>query len=157
MNNIDSIVIHCSATKEGQNIKAADIEKSHLARGFRTIGYHYVIDLDGKIEVGRPLYMEGAHCNTAGKSPSAYNKHSVGICYIGGLDKYGNYKDTRTPQQKEAMHKLVSELCGKYSIKEIIGHRDASPDKNKNGIIERFEWIKACPCFDVIPEFSKYL
>lgn len=129
----------------------------HLQRGFRTIGYHYIVKLDGTVEKGRPENEEGAHCNTAGFSPSAYNKHSIGICYIGGLDAALKAKDTRTPQQKDALHKLVSDICKRHRIKEIIGHRDTSPDKNHNGKIETFEWIKYCPCFEVKPEFSKYL
>lgn len=157
MNNVDSIVIHCSATKEGQNIKAEDIKRMHLQRGFRTIGYHYVIDIDGTIEKGRPESEEGAHCNTKGKSALAYNKHSIGICYVGGLDKAGKAKDTRTEAQKKALHKLIGDVCKRYKIKEIIGHRDTSPDLNHNGKIESFEWIKACPCFDVSPEFKAYI
>lgn len=157
MNNIDSIVIHCSATQEGSNIKAADIKKWHIQRGFRTIGYHYVIDLDGTVETGRALTEEGAHCNTKGLSTSSYNRHSVGICYVGGLDKLGKAKDTRTEAQKKAMHELVAKLCKQFKIKEIIGHRDASPDANGDGKISPNEYIKACPCFDAIPEFKKYL
>lgn len=157
MNNVDSIVIHCSATREGQRITAKDIEKMHLQRGFKTIGYHYVIGLDGTVERGRPECMEGAHCNTAGFSGVAYNKHSIGICYVGGLDTNMKPKDTRTQAQKDALHKLVADICRRYKIKEIIGHRDTSPDKNGNKKIESFEWIKSCPCFDVIPEFTPYI
>lgn len=46
----DAIIIHCSATRAEQDITAADIESWHRARGFWTIGYHYVIRLD---EIGR--------------------------------------------------------------------------------------------------------
>ena len=151
--DIDSIVIHCSATPEGKDIKAKDIEKEHIKRGFKRIGYNYVIDLDGTVEVGRPLTMDGAHCNTAGLSGMAYNKHSIGICYVGGLDKNGKPKDTRTDAQKEAMHKLVWELFDKYDIMDVLGHRDASPDLDGDGEIEPSEYIKACPCFDVRAEF----
>ena len=84
--DIDAIVIHCSATRAGQDVKAADIDKQHKERGFKMIGYHYVIDLDGTIENGRPITMNGAHCNTKGLSNKPYNSHSIGICLIGGLD-----------------------------------------------------------------------
>lgn len=151
--DVDSIVIHCSATREGQNVKASDIDKQHKDRGFKCIGYHFVIDLDGSIEVGRPLTMSGAHCNTSGLSGRPYNSHSIGICYIGGLDKKGNPKDTRTNKQKKALHNLVYSLLMQFPIKEIIGHRDASPDKNNDGQITPNEWIKSCPCFDVKAEF----
>lgn len=151
--DIDSIVIHCSATPEGKDIKAKDIEKEHIKRGFKRIGYNYVIDLDGTVEVGRPLTMDGAHCNTAGLSGVAYNKHSIGICYVGGLDKNGKPKDTRTDAQKAAMHKLVWELFDKYDIMDVLGHRDASPDLDGDGEVEPSEYIKSCPCFDVRAEF----
>lgn len=153
MKTIDSIVIHCSATRAGQDVRAADIDKWHKERGFAMIGYNYVIDLDGTVEVGRPLSMDGAHCNTAGLSGQSYNKHSIGICYVGGLDENGNPADTRTPEQKLSMTNLVNKLCNEYPITEIIGHRDASPDRNGDGVISRNEWIKQCPCFDVKSEF----
>lgn len=154
MKTIDSIVIHCSATRAGQDVRAADIDKWHKERGFACIGYNYVIDLDGTVEVGRPLSMDGAHCNTAGLSGQSYNKHSIGICYVGGLDENGKPADTRTPEQKLSMTNLVNKLCDEYPITEIIGHRDASPDRNGDGVISRNEWIKQCPCFDVKSEFS---
>lgn len=151
--DIDAIVIHCSATREGQDVHASDIDKWHKERGFKMIGYNYVIDLNGHVEVGRPLTMDGAHCNTAGVSGKVYNKHSIGICYVGGLDKNGNAKDTRTPAQKIAIRKLVDKLMDEYPIIEVIGHRDASPDKNGDGQVTKNEWIKQCPCFDVRAEF----
>ena len=151
--NIDAIVIHCTASRAGQDLRAADIDKQHKERGFAGIGYHYVIDLDGTVEIGRPLPKDGAHCNTAGLSGKSYNKHSIGIVYVGGLDRDGNPADTRTPAQKVALDDLVHKLIHEYPIKEVIGHRDASPDKDGNGTIEKNEWIKLCPCFDAKAEF----
>lgn len=166
---IDAIVIHCSATPEGKDVRAKDIDEMHRKKGWKMIGYNYVIDLDGTIETGRPLTMDGAHCNTAGFSGTPYNKHSIGVCYIGGVeatkDAKGRIvaklnskgqaiaKDTRTKAQKLAMQNLVTELMDKYPIVEVIGHRDTSPDLNGDGIINRYEWIKECPCFDVRAEF----
>lgn len=151
--DIDAIVIHCSATSEGLDIKASDINRMHLERGFAGIGYHYVVDLDGTIEEGRPLSKDGAHCNTKGTSGKSYNKHSIGICYIGGVDESGNAKDTRTDAQKTSLASLVNELVMKYPIVEILGHRDTSPDLNGDGKITSNEWVKQCPCFDVKAEF----
>lgn len=147
MKTIDTIVIHCSATRAGMDVRASDIDKWHRERGFACIGYNYVIDLDGTVEEGRPLTMNGAHCK-------GYNDHSVGICYIGGLDAFGGPFDTRTRAQKAAMHELVQQLMDKYpTIVRIIGHRDASTDLNGDGKITQDEWIKACPCFEVSAEF----
>lgn len=147
MKTIDSIVIHCTATKEGQNFRAADIDRWHRQRGWKMIGYNYVIGLDGKIEEGRPLTMNGAHCK-------GWNDHSIGIVYVGGLDSSGKSKDTRTLAQKKAMHLLVEQLMEKYpTIVDVLGHRDTSPDLNGNGKVDPHEWIKDCPCFDVRLEF----
>ena len=80
MKTIDAIIIHCSATRAGQDLCAKDIDRMHKQRGFSQIGYNFVIDLDGMVENGRPLSIDGAHCNTKGFSDLSYNKHSVGIC-----------------------------------------------------------------------------
>ena len=117
------------------------------------IGYNFVIDLDGTVENGRPISMAGAHCADKGFSGKSYNLHSIGICYVGGLDKNGNPKDTRTEAQKKALIELVKKMRATYNIKDILGHRDASPDRNHDGKIERNEWVKDCPCFDVRKEF----
>lgn len=84
MNKIDSIVVHCSATRAGQDIGKKEITQMHLQRGFSTIGYNFVVRLDGTVEVGRSLQIDGAHCNSKGFSGVSYNKHSIGICYVGG-------------------------------------------------------------------------
>lgn len=157
MNKIDSIIIHCSATRAGQDLRAKDIDRMHRQRGFAQIGYNFVIDLDGTVENGRPLTIDGAHCNTKGFSGLSYNKHSIGICYIGGLDANGRPADTRTEAQKNALRDLVAKLCKEYSIIELLGHRDTSPDLNGNGEVEPAEYIKSCPCFDVRSEFCNFL
>lgn len=150
MNKPDAIIIHCSATKEGADFRAADIDRMHRQKGFKGIGYHYVINLNGKIEAGKCLTADGAHC-------TGYNNHSIGICYIGGLDRNGRAKDTRTPAQKRAMAELVNGLCREFPVEEVLGHRDTSPDLNGNGVVEAFEWIKMCPCFEVREEFTSFL
>lgn len=142
-----AIIIHCTATREGQDVRASDVDKWHKERGWQMIGYNYLIDLDGTVEEGRPLTMSGAHTK-------GWNNRSIGICYVGGLDKKGNPKDTRTPAQKKALNDLVYKLFEQYpTITDIMGHRDTSPDLNGDGAITPNEWIKACPCFDVRAEF----
>ena len=130
------IILHCAATREGQDIKAADIKRWHKERGFDDIGYHYVIDLDGTIEKGRDESLVGAHCK-------GHNATSIGICYVGGCDKNMKPKDTRTPEQRRSMLSLVRKLVNKYKIPvtQIWAHRD-------------FDKRKACPSFD-ISEFRK--
>ena len=79
MNKIDSIIIHCSATRAGLDIGKKEINQMHVSRGFQCIGYNYVIRLDGTVEVGRSLTIDGAHCNSKGFSGVSYNIHSIGI------------------------------------------------------------------------------
>ena len=143
----DTIIIHCSATRAGQDFTATDIDRWHRQRGFRSIGYHFVIRLDGTIEPGRDVALDGAHC-------TGWNHRSIGICYIGGLDRNGRPADTRTEAQREALVRLVEDLRLVFpSLKQVIGHRDISPDLNGDGIISPDEYIKSCPCFDVKAEF----
>lgn len=147
------IAIHCSATKEGKDYHATDIDKWHRERGFKKIGYHYVITLDGIIEQGRKLDEVGAHVQ-------GYNSVSLGVCYIGGLDENGKPKDTRTEAQKQTLIDLLTILRGEYPDAIIQGHRDFSPDVNGDGIITPDEFIKDCPCFDAkknTPKFKKNL
>ena len=88
MRGIDLAVIHCSATKQGVDYDVATIRKWHLKRGFKDIGYHFLIHLDGMIERGRPWDQPGAHAK-------GYNSNSIGICYVGGTDGMGRPTDTR--------------------------------------------------------------
>lgn len=128
MRRIDEIILHCSATKEGQDFDVTDIDAWHRKRGFKCVGYHYVITLDGRIQQGRPLDEIGAHV-------TGHNSHSIGICYIGGLDKNGKAKDTRTPAQRESLCKLLRALHTKFPDATLHGHREYAN--------------KACPCFNI--------
>ena len=151
MRQINKIIIHCTASRERQSLTVADIDKMHRARGWNGIGYHYIVYIDGSVHVGRAVEKTGAHV-------AGHNADSIGICYVGGLDGSGNPRDTRTEAQKDAIRDLVNELCRKYpTVVEVKGHRDYSPDLNGNGVIESFEWLKACPCFDVQSEFTSFL
>ena len=157
MDKIDTIIIHCSATRAGRDVRAKDIDYMHRQKGWRMIGYNYVIDLDGTVEEGRPLTIDGAHCSAKDKNGVSYNRHSIGICYVGGLTTKGQPGDTRTAAQRKALRTLIGRLVAAYPIREILGHRDTSPDRNGDGEIEPAEWIKSCPCFDAREEYKDLL
>lgn len=128
MRTINEIIIHCSATPEGRDFTAADIDRMHRTRGWSSIGYHYVIRLDGTVESGRPEERPGAHCY-------GRNAHSIGVCYIGGVDRNNKPKDTRTAAQKASLVKVVRSLLDRYPGASVHGHNEYA--------------AKDCPSFDV--------
>ena len=130
MRTITLIVIHCSAVRPDQTSSAKKIDEWHKDRGFNGIGYHYVIRRNGEIEPGRPESVIGAHCHVKGQN---HNKHSIGVCYEGGLDIRGQPADTRTAEQKAAMRQLLEDLHQRYPRAFIVGHRDLNPAKKCPG------------------------
>lgn len=132
MRDIEMIIIHCSATPEGRDVSTDEIRSWHLDRGWSDIGYHFVVELDGTVNDGRPLEISGAHAK-------GHNSDSIGVCYVGGLDESGEPKDTRTPEQEKALVELLENLKDQYPEAQVIGHRDVSD--------------KDCPCFDASEEY----
>lgn len=141
--HITELIVHCSDTPEGRNNTVDDIRLWHTlpvskgGRGWSDIGYHYVIHLDGSVHTGRSVNIKGAHC-AAGR----HNENSIGICYVGGRTKDMQHtKDTRTPEQKAALIKLLKQLKDKYPAARVYGHHD-------------FDKTKDCPCFDARKEYE---
>ena len=133
MRSITLIIIHCSAVRPGQQSSAKDIDGWHKDKGWKGIGYHYVVRRDGSIELGRPLEEPGAHC-------VGHNRYSIGICYEGGLNAVGEEVDTRTPQQRATLRKLITQLHQRFPKAVIVGHHDLNHSKT-------------CPCYDVVSEY----
>jgi len=160
MRPINLIVIHCSASPNGVSLfrgapggppiitPVSVINGWHATRGFHrdpsdravfnpqltAIGYHFVIYTNGCTVAGRSMEEIGAHV-------TGFNQKSLGICLV-GTDKF-------TPAQWVALRELVRSLQAKFPDAQVVGHRDLSPDLNKNGIVEKFEWLKTCPGFSV--------
>ena len=134
MRTIKEIIVHCSATPEGKDFTVKDIDGWHKQRGFRKIGYHYVVYRDGSYHRGRQDSEIGAHC-------TGHNACSIGVCYIGGVAKDGRTpKDTRTEAQKKTLITLLRTLKARYPGATIHGHRDYAN--------------KACPSFDATKEYA---
>ena len=133
MRQIKRIIIHCTATPEGRDHTAKEIDRWHKAQGWSGIGYHYVIRLDGTVENGRPVEKVGAHVK-------GHNADSIGVVYVGGCDTSMKAKDTRTPAQKAALVKLVADIQKRYPNTTVHGHNE-------------FDKQKACPSFDVRKEW----
>lgn len=133
MRDISEIIVHCTATPAGRPVTVADVDRWHRQRGFRSIGYHYLVYLDGAVCAGRPESETGAHCK-------GHNACSVGVCYVGGLTPDGRAADTRTEEQRKSLVALLRELLSRYPNAVIRGHRDFA--------------AKDCPCFDATDEYS---
>ena len=129
---IKEIIVHCTATPEGRDYTVEDIRRQHKAQGWSDIGYHYVIYRNGKLRDGRNVNIIGSHCQ-------GRNAHSIGVVYVGGCDTHMKPKDTRTPEQKETLAKLLTALRIIYPGVEIHGHNEYAN--------------KACPSFDVQKEY----
>ena len=133
MRRIDLIVIHCSATRCNHSFPVTALIRCHADR-FGFTGYHYYITRDGETYQTRHEQLVGAHAK-------GYNSHSLGVCYEGGLNRYGRTADTRTEAQKRALLKLLKRLKKEHPQAQILGHRDLPKVK------------KACPCFDAKEEY----
>jgi N-acetylmuramoyl-L-alanine amidase len=134
MRKINEIIVHCSATPEGRPVTVRTIRSWHKKRGWSDIGYHWVVYADGTVHAGRPEAKTGAHVR-------GHNRGTIGICYIGGMDRgMKNPKDTRTQAQKDALVQLILELKMRYpSITKVSGHNQYA--------------AKACPSFDAGKEY----
>jgi len=133
MRQINKIIVHCTATREGAPVSLDTVRRWHLERGWSDIGYHYLILLDGTIERGRPEERQGAHVR-------GHNRDSIGVSYVGGVDRNLEAKDTRTQDQKDSLHNLLSNLMASYEDATLHGHNEFSN--------------KACPSFDVAKEYD---
>lgn len=141
------IVVHCSATKPTLDIGRQQIREWHLSKGWADIGYSLVVRRNGLLEMGRHPDDIGAHV-------AGFNSTSVGICLVGGLYVDGkqaedDFDGLFTKEQASALKNALLFYKALYPSAEIVGHRDLSPDKDGDGKIEKHEWLKTCPGFDV--------
>ena len=145
MRSIKRIFVHCTAGNQNWTDKELRIEFKN--KGWKNPGYHYVVLKDGAIKqmLGEEKVSNGV---------KGYNSTSINVAYTGGIDENGKTVDNRTPEQKASLVKLLKELKGRYPKAEIMGHRDISPDTNGNGIVDPWERIKECPCFNAKDEYK---
>jgi hypothetical protein len=137
MRQIDTVFIHCSATRPDWwaaaplRAKIAEIRRWHVEqRGFRDIGYHYLIDRNGARGNGRPVEQIGAHVK-------GHNAHSIGVCLIGGHGAAATdqFQDHFTAAQDAALRDLLADLLDQFPGARIRGHNQVA--------------AKGCPGFDV--------
>jgi len=138
MRQLKEIIIHCTATRadwwfgKTATEKTAEVKRWHMQdRKWADIGYHYLIDRDGTVTIGRPLEKTGAHVKD-------HNTGTIGISLFGGHG--GNagdkFADNFTEDQEAALKALIISLTSDYpTISKVTGHNQYA--------------AKACPCFSV--------
>lgn len=146
MRRISRIFVHCTASHQ-KTTTIESLRDEFKRKGWKYPGYHWVIDTKGKVV---KLLDEEKVANGV----KDYNAHSIHVAWIGGIDRdHPKGIDNRTPEQKLALYDLLTKLKLKYPDAQIMGHRDISPDLNHNGIIDPWERIKECPCFEAMSEY----
>ena len=141
--SIQYLVIHCTATPEGREVSADEIRRWHTApvsqggRGWKQVGYTDMVHLDGSVE-RLVNNNEDAQVDAweVTNGAAGYNSVSRHIVYVGGCDKAGKPKDTRTAEQHEALKRYVEDFHARFPQVKIVGHHELNPGK-------------ACPSFDV--------
>jgi N-acetylmuramoyl-L-alanine amidase len=137
MRYIDKLIVHCTATPQFKDFDVEDVRDWHVkGNGWSDVGYHWLVKLDGTVQEGRPIERIGSHVR-------GQNKSSIGIAYVGGMDKDMNeWIDTRTPEQKDAIFNLLMDLKFQFPDAVVYGHNDFT-DK------------KVCPCFNAKEEYKE--
>ena len=122
MRNVRYLVVHTAAA-DISNVDASKINDWHRKRGWKGIGYHYVIiddrhDTfpDGALQTGRPEEEVGAHV-------AGLNLPSIGVCCVG----HGDRRDF-TRGQRATLIDLLVQVSQKYNVPvdRIIGHREVN-------------------------------
>ena len=134
MRKITLIVLHCDGIMPNQHNTIEKIDAYHRSKGWKGVGYHFFVQRDGTIEIGRPVEMVGAHV-------AHHNRYSIGVCYEGRYDAAGKAADTRTPEQVKSLRVLVEQLHERFPNALIVGHHDLDP-------------TKPCPCFDAAEDYG---
>ncbi|GGD03289.1 LysM peptidoglycan-binding domain-containing protein [Pyruvatibacter mobilis] len=155
----DHLIVHVTATPPSVDFNAGRIDADHRKKGYKKNGYHIVVLRDGKAEVHvkfgpdelQARMIDGARVRTfsepgahVGSSGRGWNKRSIGVVLVGGVDEDGNPENNATEAQLETLRMLIDALMEDFDIPlaNVMGHRDLIAKAGKGG-------PKECPCFDV--------
>ena len=145
--SITHLFVHCTAGDQNTTPQQL-LDFFYRVKKWSRPGYHYVVSADGSVT---QLWPESKYSNGV----KGMNPNSINVAWIGGVTKqHPNGIDNRTQAQKVGLRNLLKELKTKYPKAIIMGHRDTSKDTNHNGIIDPWERIKECPCFDAMVEYK---
>lgn len=108
------IIVHHSGAEEKDT---EQIRRYHMqSRGWRDIGYNYIVERNGRVVTGRSLDIAGAHCKD-----KQMNTRGIGVCMIGNMQNH-----PPLPAQYEALINQLAALAKRYDIpvKNILGHKE---------------------------------
>jgi N-acetylmuramoyl-L-alanine amidase len=145
MRKIKYIAVHCTASS--QRWGETELRAEFKRKGWRHPGYNYIVEAQGVIK-------QLADDNVVTNGVKGFNSSTINVAWVGGIDLCGRPKDNRTDAQKHCLRELLRILKKRYPDAIIKGHRDFSPDKNGNGVVDPWERIKECPCFDAMVEYK---
>lgn len=126
MRTIRRHIIHASATPNERDVDVTDIRRWHTAKGWKDVGYHFVIRRNGVLENGRPVAEVGAHVQ-------GHNSDSIGTCLVGAGVSLSDF----TPAQLKTLKELHQRLAIQYPGITLHGHRE-------------FTQSKTCPGFNIL-------
>jgi N-acetyl-anhydromuramyl-L-alanine amidase AmpD len=142
---VDTIWVHCSATKPdwmaGRSLaaKVAELRRWHTSPplNWRDVGYHWIIDRDGKVAPGRPETQEGSHVR-------GYNRKSLGVCLLGGHGSAATdtFEENFTPAQKQALIDLIKDIKRRTPITAIRGHNEVAAKACPGFTVAKQSWLK---------------
>lgn len=140
------LVIHCTASKEGVDLKGEWFMKFFKKKGWDRPGYNEIVELDGHRFVAVPYNLDNkVSSNEITYGVANYNSVTLNISYVGGVDKKLKPKDTRTKAQKESINKIIKEFQQNVPNIIVLGHRDFFP---------KYARLKECPSYDVKKELK---
>lgn len=109
--NWSEVLIHHSAGPDTGGLDADGIRHYHVeVKGWRDVGYHYLVELEGHryiVVPGRPETQDGAHC-------PGHNQTALGVCMVGDF--------TDSPPSLEQLRvtaELCADLCRRHGIRSL--------------------------------------
>ncbi len=134
MRDIKFIAVHCTATQPETSIQTIQKYWQEVLK-WKTPGYHFIVEANGKVTELLPVAK-------VSNGVAGYNSITINVSYIGGIDKEGKPKDTRTLAQKISLQELLEDIKEHYPNAVIQGHKDFP------------KVSKECPSFDAKKEYK---
>ena len=125
MRKIEKIIVHWSANV---NSTCSSIRSYHKnVRGYKDIGYHYVIERNAVVKIGRSIDQVGAHCK-------GYNVGSVGVCVVADPD------NPPTPFQISSLQSLIVDLIINFDLdwSDVWCHSDFAKTECPGELLRQF-------------------